>query len=70
MEGIYFETLTVGFGVAFTCLLLLVAIAAGLLLGNMAETEKAGIRLFWAESPITGIVEAAPPVEEKVRLAA
>jgi hypothetical protein len=69
MEGIYFETLSVEFGVAFTGLLFLVAIASGLLLAGMAEAEKAGTRLLWAEWPIPG-TEIAPPVRERVRLAA
>jgi hypothetical protein len=70
MEGIYFETLALEFGVAFTALLALIAVGAGLLLAGMAEEERAGARIFWAESPITGTLEAAPPVEERVRLAA
>jgi hypothetical protein len=70
MEGIYFETLVVEFGVAFTALLALIAVGAGLLLAGMAEEERAGARIFWAESPITGITEVAPPAEERVRLAA
>jgi len=69
MEGIYFETLTVGFGVAFTCVLALVAVAAGLLLAGMAEAERAGARLLWAEWPIAG-TEVVPPARERIRLAA
>lgn len=69
MEGIYFETLAVEFGVAFTCVLALIAIAAGLLLAGMAEAERAGTRLLWAEWPIAG-TEIVPPARERVRLAA
>lgn len=69
MEGIYFETLAVEFGVAFTCVLALIAIAAGLLLAGMAEAERAGIRLLWAEWPIAG-PEIVPPARERIRLAA
>jgi hypothetical protein len=69
MEGIYFETLAVEFGVAFTCVLALIAIVAGLLLAGMAEAERAGIRLLWAEWPIAG-TEIVPPARERVRLAA
>lgn len=69
MEGIYFETLIVDFGVAFTCFLTLIAVAAGLLLAGMAEAERAGNRLLWAEWPIAG-TEVAPPARERVRLAA
>jgi hypothetical protein len=70
MEGIYLETLTVEFGVAFTCLLFLVAVVSGLFLAGMAEAEKAGTRLLWAEWPIPGTEEVAPPARERVRLAA
>lgn len=70
MEGIYFETLTIWFGVAFTAVLALIAVVTGLFLAGMAEEERAGARIFWAESPITGTLEAAPPVEERERLAA
>ncbi|MGE5752960.1 MAG: hypothetical protein ACM319_04890 [Deltaproteobacteria bacterium] len=70
MEGIFIETLTIGFGVAFTATLVLIAVAAGLLLASMGEAEKAGARLFWVESPITGTLEAEPPVEARERLAA
>jgi hypothetical protein len=69
MEGIYFETLAVEFGVAFTCVLVLIAIVAGLLLAGMAEAERAGTRLLWAEWPIAG-TEIVPPARERVRLAA
>lgn len=70
MEGIYFDILTVEFGVAFTALLALIAVGAGILLAGMAEEERAGARIFWAESPITGTLEVVPPPEERVRLAA
>lgn len=69
MEGIFFESLTVAFGVAFTGVVALIAIAAGLLLSFMAEEERAGARLHWAEWPIPA-TEIAPPVAERVRLAA
>ncbi len=69
MEGIFFETLAVEFGVAFTCVLILIAVATGIILAGMAEAERKGARLVWAEWPITETVEAAPPAE-KVRLAA
>lgn len=69
MEGIYFEALTVEFGVAFTCVLALIAIGAGLLLAGMAEAERAGTRLLWAEWPIAE-TEVAPPARERIRLAA
>jgi len=70
MEGIYFEIPTADIGVAFTCFLFLVAIVTGLLLAGMADAEKAGARLLWAEWPIPGTEEVAPPARERVRLAA
>ena len=70
MEGIFFETLTIEFGVAFIGTLLLIAIVAGAVLAGMAEEERAGTRLLWAEWPLPGTVELAPPKVERVRLAA
>lgn len=70
MEGIFFEALTVEFGVAFTGVLLLIAIAAGLLLAGMAEEETAGTRLLWAEWPLPETIGYIPYEEPKVRLAA
>lgn len=69
MEGVFFESLTVAFGVAFTGVVALIAIAAFVLLGGMAEAESAGSRLHWAEWPIPG-TEIVTPAEERVRLAA
>jgi len=69
MEGILFEIPTVEFAVAFTGLLLLIAVAAGVILAGMAEEEREGARLLWAEWPIAGTAEPAAP-EKKVRLAA
>lgn len=70
MEGIFFETLTIEFGVAFTGTLLLIAVVAGAFLAGMAEEERAGTRLLWAEWPLVETVEPAPPKVERVRLAA
>lgn len=70
MEGIFFETLTVEFGVAFTEFLLLAIVAAGAFLAGMAEEELRGVRLLWAEWPIPGTAEVAPPKVARVRLAA
>lgn len=69
MEGILFELLTVEFSVAFTGLLFLIAVAAGVVLAGMAEEEREGARLLWAEWPIP---ETAAPIvpERKLRLAA
>jgi Na+/H+ antiporter NhaD/arsenite permease-like protein len=68
MEGILYELLTVEFAVAFTGLLLLIAAAAGVILAGMAEEEREGARLLWAEWPIPVTEPVAP--ERKVRLAA
>jgi hypothetical protein len=69
MEGILFELLTIEFAVAFTGLLLLIAVAAGVILAGMAEEEREGARLLWAEWPIAGTAMPVAP-ERKVRLAA
>jgi len=43
--------------------LVLLGIGVGaILLGYMADEEKSGKRIFWAESPFTDVSEA-PPVE-------
>jgi hypothetical protein len=62
MEGILFEIETIVSPIAVLCGLALVAVAAyGILLGNMADEEASGKRIFWAESPFSDSVEA--PVE-------
>jgi hypothetical protein len=68
MEFLALEEFVVGFGVAFTTLLVLVGVAAGIVLAGIAEEEKAGARLLWAEWPLPGKVEVAGKVE--LRLAA
>ncbi len=70
MEGILFETLTIEFAAAFSGLLVLIAVTAGVILAGMAEEEREGGRLLWAEWPIAGTVETVPAPERKVRLAA
>ncbi len=67
MEGILFETLEIGVGVAFTAFAILCLAAGVALLAGMAEAERAGARLTWAEWPLYGTVETAPRI---VRLAA
>ncbi len=66
MEGIFFELGTEVFAASFACLLLLIAAAAGIVLAGMAEDEREGARLLWAEWPIP---ETAAP-ERKLRVAA
>jgi hypothetical protein len=68
MEFLALEEFVVGFGVAFTTLLVLVGVVAGIVLAGIAEEEKAGARLLWAEWPLPGKVEVAGKVE--LRLAA
>ncbi len=68
MEGIFYETLEVGIGVTFTAFAILGVLVAGIFLAGMAEAERAGARLTWAEWPLPGTVETAR--EEPVRLAA
>jgi hypothetical protein len=70
MEGIFFEALPIEFGVAFTGLLLLIAVVAGEFLAGMAEEERRGVRFLWAEWPVVGEIEPAPPEVERIRLAA
>jgi hypothetical protein len=69
MEGVILEleTLVSPWNViAGTCLL---AIVAGMVLfGYMAEEEKTGRRLFWAEWPIPE--SEVPSHEEELRIAA
>lgn len=68
MEILALEEFVVGFGVAFTTLLALIGVTAGIVLAGTAEEERAGARLLWAEWPLPGMVEVAPKVE--LRLAA
>ncbi len=49
MEGILTE-ITVGPGVLLAALALLVMAVEGILLGSLADKEKAGKRFFWTES--------------------
>ena len=49
MEGIHTE-ITVGPGVILASLALLVTAVEGILLGSLADKEKAGKRFFWTES--------------------
>jgi len=63
MELLGMEELVVGFGVAFITMVALVGVAAAVALAGIAEEEKAGHRLLWAELPADEEVEVAPEVE-------
>ena len=66
MEILSLEEFVVGFGVAFTSLLALIGVVAGIVLAGIAEEEKAGTRLLWAEWPLPGKVEVARKVELRI----
>lgn len=69
MEGILLDLGTAVSPWPFMGALAALALAAGtILLGYMAEEEKAGRRLFWAEWPLPEREEA--PGEEEYRMAA
>ena len=68
MELLGLEDFVVGFGVAFVTLLALICAVAAVALAGIAEEEKAGHRLLWAEWPADERVEIAPEVE--LRMAA
>ena len=63
MEFIVLEGFVVGFGFAFTALLALAGVFTGITLAWLAEEEKSGSRLYWAEWPLPGKVEVAEKVE-------
>ncbi|MBI5905418.1 MAG: hypothetical protein HZB86_07680 [Deltaproteobacteria bacterium] len=66
MEILAMEEFAVTFGVAFTTLLALVGVAAGVVLAGIAEEEKAGARLLWAEWPMDEKVRTVPRVELRI----
>ncbi len=68
MEAIFIDVSAVTFGAAFTGLLALLVVAAGIFLAGMAEAEIAGARFTWAEWPLPETV--APPETAKLRMAA
>jgi len=64
MELLGMEDFVVGFGIAFITVLVLIVAAAAVALAGIAEEEKAGHRLLWAEWPADeSVVEVAPEVE-------
>ena len=63
MELLGMEEFVVGSGVAFITMLALIGAAAAIALAWIAEEEKAGHRLPWAEWPADERVEVAPEAE-------
>ena len=63
MEILGMEDFVVGFGVAFITMLALIGVATAIALAGIAEEEKAGHRLLWAEWPTDERVGVAPEVE-------
>ncbi len=56
MEGVILDIETLASPVTVLLGLVLLAIGAcGILLGYMADEEKGGKRIFWAESPFTDV---------------
>ena len=53
MEAILPE-LEIGLGVSLSALALVVLAFGGILMGHLADLEKAGKRFFWTESPVPG----------------
>ncbi|MHB1025923.1 MAG: hypothetical protein ACYC24_09510 [Desulfobacteria bacterium] len=68
MEGIALATEFIGSVAYLGGVALLAFVASGVLFGYMAEEEKKGNRLFWAEWPLPEAGETA--AEEEIRLAA
>jgi len=65
MELLGMEDFVVGLGVTFITTLILIGVAAAIALGGIAEEEKAGHRVLWAEWPADERVEVAPEVESR-----
>ncbi|HEX9136941.1 MAG TPA: hypothetical protein VF905_08355 [Nitrospirota bacterium] len=68
MEGIALATEFIGSVAYLSGVALLAFVASGVLFGYMAEEEKSGKRLYWAEWPIPEAEESV--VEEEFRMAA
>lgn len=68
MEGIALATEFIGSVAYLGGVALLAFVASGVLFGYMAEEEKKGNRLFWAEWPLPEAGETV--VEEEFRMAA
>ena len=68
MEGIALATEFIGSVAYMGGVALLAFVASTILFGYMAEEERKGNRLFWAEWPLPEAGETA--AEEEIRLAA
>ena len=68
MEGIALATEFIGSVAYLGGVALLAFVASTILFGYMAEEEKSGKRLYWAEWPLPEAEESV--VEEEFRLAA
>ena len=66
MEAIFIDVEALTLGVAFTGLVALLVVAAGIFLAGMAEAEIAGARFTWAEWPLPETVETAPAEIERL----
>ena len=71
MEGILYDISLFESPVAVIAGLALLAVAVGsILLGRMADEEKKGNSIFWAESPYTDVSEPAPAEPRSIPRAA
>ena len=71
MEGIALATEFIGSVFAYLgSVALLAFVVSGILFGYMAEEERRGNRLFWAEWPLPGTGEPASPAVEREYLKA
>lgn len=61
MEGIILEPEALGFAAALGAVIVLVLVAAGIALGYIADEERKGNRVMWAEWPLPGTEEPEPP---------
>ncbi len=71
MEGAIYEIgATVSGFVSLASFVLLVLAVSGIFFGYMAEEEKSGRRLYWAEWPLPETEEALPENVVRIRAAA
>ena len=71
MEGIVFDAAVFSSPIALLCGVAILAIAvAAILLGSMADVEREGRTLYWAEWPLPESGTKAPSKEEKISRAA
>ena len=71
MEGIVFDAAVFGSPIAFLCGVAILAVAvAAILLGSMADAEREGRTLYWAEWPLPESGTIVPSKEKEIRRAA